>query len=77
MTETEKKAKTFKTYLEHYPCLGECQVRGESLKDGNLIVCSVRTIKNNNMFVVDVSKWCHNCGAIHFRPYNKALDGKI
>jgi len=75
MTETKQKYKRVKSYTTHFPGLGECEVRGESLKDGNLIVCSANVMRNDNMFVVDPSYRCDHCKSVSFRKYRPALDG--
>ena len=72
----KKKYKRIKPYVTRFPGLGECQVRGESLKDGNLIVCSEEIRGMDNMFVVTEGHVCHACGSISFRKYRPALDGE-
>ena len=64
-----------KSYVKMFAGLGECEVRGESLKDGNLIVCAANVMKKENIFVVDPSQHCASCGFVSFREYRPALDG--
>ena len=76
----KKKYKRIEPYVTRFPGLGECEVRGESLKDGNLIVYTTDEysghVRKDSMFVVTEGHVCHACGSISFRKYRPALDGE-
>ena len=75
MTKTQPKYKRIKSYVKMFAGLGACEVRGESLKDGKLVVCTTDIIGRRNMFVIDPSHYCGSCGSITYRAYRPALDG--
>lgn len=79
MTQTQQRYKRSKSYVTTITGLGECEVRGASLKDGHLIVCTSDVLGKarylQNMFVVDPSTPCGVCHAYNFRPYDPAVDG--
>ena len=75
MTKTRPKYKRIDSYVTKFRGLGECEVRGESLKDGNLIVCTTDIIRGKNMFVIDPSHYCGACGSVNYKVYHPALDG--